>query len=269
LKKLAFLGGAAGLGLMALLSSPVSQAADHLDSTSLATNPMADINDVYAWMSTDGSKINLALTVAPFDNGANEFGSAVSYAIHMTRYTYDSTSATVDFPASAAQLAAGEEHKLICTFAAANDGQCWLVDHTGKTLDYVKGDFTATAGKASAGGKLKVFAGRRSDPFFFNFAGFTAAKTDVTTACGASMDCPGAITTNPAGCPTLPSAVVAPIRAKLSATIPIAVGPCPANQKDCFLNANVMAIVAQVDKSLIVTDTKKLLSVWGSSHAAP
>ena len=44
-------------------------------------------------------------------------------------------------------------------------------------------------------------------------------------------------------------------------------GGCPANQKDCFADANVMAIAIQLDKALIVNDTKTVLGVWGSTHA--
>lgn len=263
MKKLAFLGGAAGLGLVALLHSPITQAADHLDVTALAANPMADINDVYAWMTTDGTKINLAMTMSPFDNGSRAFGPSVQYAIHLTRYPA--------FPQTGAAIAAGLDYRVVCTFASDTDGKCWVVDPMNKTLDYVAGDFSGATGKTSTSGKLKVFAGRRSDPFFFNFAGFVAARTDVETACGGGTPgtCPGMIaaTLNAAGCPGLPSASITPIRAKLGATIPVAVGPCPASQADCFANANVMAIAVQVDKTLVVDDTNKLLGVWGSTHA--
>jgi hypothetical protein len=267
LKKLAFLGGAAGLGLIALLHSPTTQAADHLDASALAANPMGDINDVFAWMTSDGAKINLAMTVSPFDNGSRDFGPSVQYVIHLKRHAA--------FPATATLLAAGEEYRVICTFASNTSGQCWVVDPTNKPVGYVKGDFTNTAGKSSNDGKVKVFAGRRSDPFFFNFAGYVAARTMVEQACSGTTTpgtCPGVLSPaalNAAGCPLLPAANVAPVRAQLSTEQTTMIGPCPANQKDCFANANVMAIVVQIDKTLVVDDTKKLLGVWGSTHAAP
>jgi hypothetical protein len=163
----------------------------------------------------------------------------------------------------------GEESKVICTFESDTDGQCWVVDTGGKVVDYVSGDFSAAAGKASASGQTRVFAGRRSDPFFFNLGGFIRARTAVETACGGGTpgDCPGALPKNAAGCPSLPAANVAPVRDMLDEPPPAMVGPCAANQIDCFANANVMAIVVQVDKSLIVNDTKQLLGVWGSTHA--
>jgi hypothetical protein len=258
LKKLAFLGGAAGLGLLALLNSPLTQAADHLDSTpSLLTQPMADINDVYAWM--DGTKMNLAMTVSPFDDGTRSFGASVQYVFHLTRHA--------GFPATPTLLAMGEESKVVCTFTSNTEGQCWVIDPSGKTVDYVGGDFSATTGKASASGKVTAFAGRRSDPFFFNLAGFLTARGMVNAACMNSGDCPGVLPKDAAGCPTIGAATVGAIRAELSETQTAAVAPCPANQADCFANANVMAIVVQLDSALIVNDTKKLLGVWGSTHA--
>jgi hypothetical protein len=265
--------------LIALLHSPLTQAADHLDSASVATNKMADINDVYAWMTSTGAKISLAMTVSPFDDGTQAFGPSVQYAFHLTRYAM--------LPTTAAQIAAGEQSKVICTFASNTDGQCWVVDPTNKVLDYVKGDFSATTGKASASGKLKVFAGRRSDPFFFNLAGFLTAQKKLEYACGGGTSaaaCPGALY-NPdpnlsmldaAGCPyKIPYAQTSLIVADLSKAQagptggdPLStLGPCPANQKDCFAGRNVMAIVVEVDKTLIATDTKPLLAVWGSTHA--
>jgi hypothetical protein len=249
---------------MALLYAPITQAADHGDAGNLATNAMADLNDVYAWNNDTATRINLAMTVSPFDDGTRAFGPSVQYAFHLIRHTA--------YPSTPAAHAMGEEYRVICTFASDTAGKCWVVDPNNKVLDYVEGDFSNTAGKASASGKVKVFAGRRSDPFFFNLAGFISARTQVEQACSGMATpgtCPGMLTPilNAAGCPGLTAAQVAGPRGALSATIPQTVGPCPANQKDCFANYNVMAIVVELDKSLIVDDTKKVLGVWGTTHA--
>lgn len=266
MKKLAFLGGAAGLGLIALLHSPLTQAADHLDSTALATNAMADINDVYGWMTADGTKINLAMTVSPLDDGTRSFGPSVQYVFHLTRYAF---AGIADFPLSATQIAAGEESKVICTFASNTSGKCWVVDPANKVLDYVEGDLSGATGKASVGGKLRVFAGPRSDPFFFNLSGFKRALAAFIPSCANGGDCPGVIPKNGAGCLSLPPASVTPIRNLVGATptnTTEAQG-CPVNEPDCFKDENVMAVVVQVDKTLVADDTKKLLSVWGTTHA--
>src|SRR6185503_20547531 len=111
---------------MALLYSPMTNAADHLDAAALATNPMADINDVYAWNTTDAKSINLAMTVSPRDDGTRAFGPSVLYAFHV--------SSRPGFGM------AGVESKVICKFASDTSGECWVVDEAGKVLDYVKGD---------------------------------------------------------------------------------------------------------------------------------
>ena len=261
---------------MALLGSPITQAADHLDSTSVAGNPMGDINDVFAWLTEAGANLSLAMTVSPFDDGSHAFGPDVQYVWHLTRHEA--------FPQSAEQLAMGEESKVVCTFESDTSGECWVIDTSNKVVDYVKGDFSATTGVTSADGKLKVFAGRRSDPFFFNLAGFLTAQKKVEFACGgntAAASCPGVFAAAPggldaAGCPSIPpGATIKGVRDDLSeaqagptVADPLStLGGCPANQKDCFADANVMAIAIQLDKALIVNDTKTVLGVWGSTHA--
>lgn len=254
---------------MALLGAPITQAADHLDSDALATNPMADINDVFAWMTNSGANVSLAMTVSPFDTGTHEFGDAVQYVFHLNRYEA--------LPQSAETIAAGEESKVICTFASATSGQCWVIDPSNKVVDYVTGDFTAAGGVASADGKLKVFAGQRSDPFFFNFGGFLLAKKAILTACG-NGDCPavfaGANMTDAAGCPKFGATTVQPLVNLLTNPPPADVDlggglKCSMGEADCFTGRNVMAIAVDLDKSLVATDTKAILGVWGSTHATP
>lgn len=271
MKKLAFLGGAAGVGLIALLGSPI-QAADHRDAAMTAMNPMADIADVYAWMTSNGTKISMAMTVSPFDDGTREFGPSVQYAFHLTRYE--------EFPTTPTAILAGEESKVICTFESNTSGQCWVVDPSNKVLDYVQGDFSATAGKASASGKLRVFAGRRSDPFFFNLAGFATAKLGLMMKCGDGTNpgaCPGGgllAALDDAGCPTnAPVADVLALAGALSAQHDGTGGSvlppgCSATEKDCFLDKNVMALVVEIDKTLVATEERPLLGVHGSTHAA-
>ena len=255
MKKLAFLGGAAGLGLIALLGSPITHAADHIDSNSLLTNPMADINDVYAWMTSDGTKVNLALTVSPFDTGDREFGPSVQYVFHVS--------------SRAGFGMAGVESRIICTFESNTNGQCWVVDPQGATLDHVSGDLSGATGKASVGGKLQVFAGRRSDPFFFNLGGFKAAVTYAVTACNGS--CPGGpITANAAGCLQIDKATGDILRNLISGpsqAMQNQTNPCPMGTNDCFAPYNVMAIVVQVDKALLLNGTDSVVSVWASTHA--
>lgn len=254
LKKLAFLGAALGLGAGAFVATR-SQAADHLDSPAAIMNPMADITDIYAWMSTDGSKVNLVMDVSPADpgtgSGARHFDNTVQYVFHVNSVT------EVGAPNPT-------ETKVICTFASDTSIQCWVGDK-----DYVKGDPSSTSGLTSADGKLRVYAGRRSDPFFFNLNGFKDTVKLVETVAGGGL---GGITgQTPQGCPHLLPTQAHAVQNTLhegptgAATNP----PCSGSDMDCFKPFDVRAIVVQVDKSLLNSGSNTLVKVWGSTHAAP
>lgn len=253
MRNLVFIGGAAGVAsLVALAAAPSGFAADHLDATTIAMsqNAMADINDVYAWMTADASKVNLAMTVSPADDGNRTFGDSVQYVFHVT--------------SAPGFLMAGTETRVLCTFENNANGQCWVVNPDGVVIDYVSGDLSSPAGKLSETGKLRVFAGRRSDPFFFNLSGFRTAVNAVRNA--------GLSVFDAAGCPTFangstPAALRGTLQAMPSGSTDN--GPCGTSDRDCFKTFNVMAIVVQIDKSELVSGSNTLLNVWGSTHAAP
>jgi hypothetical protein len=81
LKRLAFLGDAAGLGLAPPRGHAADAAAGPLGSATLAASPLADINDVHAWM--EGSTLNLAMSVSPADTPAQKFGPEIQYVFHV------------------------------------------------------------------------------------------------------------------------------------------------------------------------------------------
>jgi hypothetical protein len=260
LKKLSLIaGGVASLALGTFLAARSSHAADHLDSATLLTNPLGDINDVYTWMTSDMSKLNLVMTVSPGDPGNRAFSDAVQYVFHVVSRTGTMASQVVAKPGT------GTETKVICTFASDTSVQCWVVSGT-TVKDYVTGDPSSAAGITSASGKVKVHAGRHSDPFFFNLQGFRNAIAAVKAQAAA-------ITFNTQGCPNnLTDAQVGGIRTLLTtqqATDATAVPPCSATTPDCFAALNVKAIVVQVDKTLVNEGTNTLLAVWGSTHAKP
>jgi hypothetical protein len=254
-KQLAFLGAGMAMGC-ALLLAGSGHAADHIDSDSLAAAPLAmgDINDVYTWMSSDGSKVNLVMTVSPADPGGRSFGPGIQYVFHLT-------SKSGAAPDVVAKPASGVTTTVICTFPTTATAQCWVTGASG-TKDYVSGDASNTAGLTSSSGKLRLFAGRRSDPFFFNLQGFRAGTAQLNTFRGTAI-------TNAANCPALSQGNAATVRTTLAATQGTATTPCPANQADCFANLNVMALVVQVDKSLVNAPNNTIISVWGSTHMVP
>jgi hypothetical protein len=252
-KQLAFLGGAAALGLAAFLVTRTTHAADHLDSPTLVANPLADINDVYVWMEADTMKVNLAMTVSPGDPGGmtRAFSPAVQYVFHVH---------------SKPMLGVGQmttkETQIICVFANNMSVQCWVKDNTG-TLDYATGNPNNDAGLSSQLGKFKVYAARRTDPFFFNLQGFRNAVDQVKTAAA------GGLTLDAAGCPTsLANASVAAVRGLLSTASPTATAPCQPNVADCFAALRVKVILVQIDKTLLnaPNTTNTVIGVWASTH---
>jgi hypothetical protein len=247
-KNLAFLGGVAGLGLAALLAGQLGHAADHLDSPTLVATPMADINDVYTWM--DGTKLNLAMTISPVDADARTFGPGVQYVFHV----HSKSGIGVGVAGT------GTETRVICTFVSNTSAECWVADPAGMVKDYISGDPSNTAGISSNSGKMRLFAGRRSDPFFFNLQGFREAIKAVKGAVPALMY-------DAAGCPTnLSNPQVQTVAGNLAAQIPLGEPPCPNATRDCFAGLNVKVILVQVEKSLVTATANTAVGVWASTH---
>lgn len=229
------LGGAA-VALLAVTGMP--RAADHRDAPAvqLAANIAADVNDVYTWMTEDASKLNLVMTVFPFADDGAQFSDGVQYVFHVN---------------SAAGFGMPQTETLImCTFAADQTIQCWAGD------EYVTGDASGEAGVTSESGGLKVFAGLRNDPFFFNLEGFIRAA-DTVKAVGDKFP-PDAN-----GCPALDQAASDLLVGQLTSS---ADGE-PGSGTDTFAGANTLALVVQIDKS-IVAGGGPILGVWASTHAA-
>jgi len=243
LQKLVYAGVALGLGGAALLVAHNSQAADHLDSPTLATEPLADINDVFVWMTPDATKVNLAMSVSPGDDGTMPFSPSVLYVFHVSSVM--------------AVGQAGTETQVICKFNNNTDGACWIGASPSK--DYVSGDPSNTAGITSASGKVRLFAGLRSDPFFFNLQGFLDTVKTVDNATGLTADA--------AGCPQLDDATGGALRGLLQEPANAsAAAPCATDSNDCFAHLNAKLIVLQIDKTLLNVSGQTTLAVWGSTN---
>jgi hypothetical protein len=228
------------LGTLAAVASVVTiigygataLSADHQDGPATTSEPPADINDVFTWM--DGNNVVLAMTTYPAAPTGAQFSNNVQYVFHTAS-------------AGAGLGATTNPVDVIATFDATQKISVWV-----GTADYVTGDASQTAGLTSASGKVKVFAGLRSDPFFFNLDGFKQVALDVQGAAAG-------LTFNEAGCPAL-GATGPVLVAQLNAAPD---GGAPANH---FATFNGLAIVISVDKSLL-TKGGAVMSVWGGSYA--
>lgn len=224
----------ASLLLLALATTTTASAADHRDGPSTIADPSADINDVYTFV--DGGRLVLAMTVLPLAESTSKFSDAIQYVFHVqSGPAFGNTPNTLD---------------IICTFDADQTASCWAGDQ-----DYVTGDASAEAGISSKSGDLKVFAGSRRDPFFFNLEGF---NDTVATVKGAAAT----LTFDAAGCPALDAATSTALIGQLQGT---AAGTAPA--EDFFATLNTLAIVVSIDPSLL-PDGHVIASVWASTHQA-
>jgi len=219
--------------LAATLIATTALAADHQDGAAVLTDPSTDINDVFAWTSTDGSRLNLVMDVFPAATTAAKFSNVAQYVFH-----------TTSSPAYGMPAAASED--ILCTFDTSQVISCWGGG------EYVHGDASNTAGIASASGKLRVFAGLRDDPFFFNLDGFKATAAAV-------HDAAGSLTFDAAGCPALDATTSSALVTQLKSA------PGGGPPSDHFKGLNTLSIVVQIDKSL-VTKGGTTVGVWASTN---
>lgn len=223
--------GAACVTTAAVLVHKAARSADHLDSPATQADSTIDINDLFTW--NDGNNVVLAMTVYPAAPTGALFSDSAQYVFHIA--------------SGAGFGSTKDDFQIICTFTgttAPQTAQCWA-----GTDEYVTGHADSATGIASSDSKMKVFAGLRADPFFFNLEGFKAAQTLVETNAGS-------LTFNDAGCPTNAPAAVA---AQLSHS---ADGGAPS---DFFASLNALAIVVSIDKT-VVAKNGPVLAVWASTH---
>jgi hypothetical protein len=225
---LACLGGVAGV----VGYSASAFSADHQDSPATMSAPAADINDVYSWM--DGNNVVLAMTVYPAAPQGAHFDPTVQYVFHTAA-------------GSSIITAPGSSTDVIATFDASQKIKLWV-----GTDEYVTGDPSPTAGLASADGKVKVFAGLRADPFFFNLDGFKNTVATVESVAGS-------LTFNDAGCPSLNASQETLLVGQLGSA------PDGGPAADHFATFNGLAIVVSVDKSLL-TKGGTTMSVWAGTY---
>jgi hypothetical protein len=219
--------------LAAMLIATAALAADHQDGAAVLTDPSTDINDVFAWTSTDGTRLNLVMDVFPAATTAAKFSNVAQYVFHTTSSSAYGTAAT-----------ASED--ILCTFDTSQIISCWGGG------EYVHGDASSTSGIASTSGKLRVFAGLRDDPFFFNLDGFKATAAAVHAAAGS-------LTFDAAGCPALDTATSTALVTQLRSA------PGGGPPSDHFKGLNTLSIVVQIDRSLVTTGGSTV-GVWASTN---
>ena len=213
--------------------STAAWAADHVDAPAASAEPTADIADLYAWMTPDAAKLNLVMTVNPFATAASMWSDAVIYAFHIE--------------SSPAYGMPGDSAEVLCRFYDATQIECWAEG------EYVVGDPSNPAGISSESGALKVYAGLRDDPFFFELTGFNNAIAAV-------IDAAPALDFDPAGCPQVDADTSGALIGLLTS------GTDGAPASDTLAGANVLSLVVQIDKT-VINSGGPILAIWSSTHA--
>ncbi|HEY1691932.1 MAG TPA: DUF4331 family protein [Polyangiaceae bacterium] len=135
----------------------VGHASDALDGPRVTADPPSDVTDVFAFTSPeDPKKVVLAMAVTPYAGDAAAFSTGVTYAFRVQR---------VD--ALQPLTLHGTSLDVVCALGdAAPTMTCTAPDGTSAT---------ATVGDADGGsGSMRLFAGLRSDPAFFDRQGALA-----------------------------------------------------------------------------------------------
>ena len=153
--------GAAAVVLTLGAAPFLANAADHLDAPSLGSLSAGslqgdrDINDVYAFDGANAGRTVLAMTVSPAAGllGPLAFGSNVRYSLKIDN-TGDNV-ADVTYVARFGAAGSGPNHKQSVTLS--RNGTQVGKGATGNTVPLTSG---------------KLYAGLRSDPFFFDLLGF-------------------------------------------------------------------------------------------------
>jgi len=216
------------------VSGQLASAADHIDGPQAAADPAADITDAFAWMTPDASKVILVMDLTRNADVGSKFSDSVQYVFHTTSSASYGAAKSEDVP-------------VICQFDPQQRVECWAGNDA-----FVTGDASSLSGITSSNGKLRVFTGLRNDPFFFNLAGFRETARIVTGAASS-------LTFDAAGCPAVDSATSTALVTQLQSA------PGGGTAPDSFANFNVIAIVLEVDKS-ILTQNGPILSVATATY---
>lgn len=206
-------------------------ASDHLDTPTVIADPAADIGDIFAWTSSDGKRLNLAMDIV-----AHQFSDHLQYVFHVdSGKRFGNTTATT---------------LIVCRFEVAGVAECWVGD-----VDYVHGDASNASGIEGKNRRFRLFAGLRDDPFFNNVKG----TRDMYGVAGSALKRGTPVESD--GCPQFDEATSHAILDTWRHT-----DGGPASNFLAGWKSSSLVISVDLDA---VTGGGDLLAVWGAVHKVP
>jgi hypothetical protein len=141
----------------------VATAADHLDSPGTNSDPAADINDVYVFRSKAADAANtrrtvFVMTVVPLADAESRLSPDVEYRFRVSE-----------------NGAEGSNLDIVCT---ATMGPEQMITCTGPSDSVDTVAFNAVDAGDGNADDMRVFAGLRDDPFFFDLEDYLAVASD-------------------------------------------------------------------------------------------
>jgi hypothetical protein len=226
MKKKIFFGSLAVLAI----AGGIIYAADHIDAPAVtgsgSTSLGSDITDIYAFQSpSDNTKMVFVMNVqglmSPAVSAAATFPSNVLYELNI-----DNTGDNVEDLVIQAKFQDGK-FRVYGPVAPASTGTSGAIVTTGAVTEGTVTAYSASPNITTGSTGIKVFAGPRDDPFFFDLVRFKeiVAGTATVFHAGTAGD--------------------------------------PAN--DTFKGTNVMSIVVEVPKSMLGSAAS--INVWGETKS--
>jgi hypothetical protein len=239
------------------------EAADHADGIDAMSTMASDITDLYSWVWDDNGTPSLAMII---NVDGPSFPDNIQYAWTLVRDPLPGASSTVA--------------QMICQFnsTAGDDVSCFF----GGSTDFViaEGDPSGTGFTQNG---IRVFAGERDDPFFFNSDGFSATASAVRTQVdgdggNGELDannidangCPDLVAEGPRGANE--ANLAAEVAGCLTTSCDQGFGAATADQTASTngFTGTVRSIVVSVPLSMLPADADSdLVAVSGSTHVAP
>ncbi len=155
--------------LLALLFSYFCQASDHIDGPVTMQHRVADLSDLYTFPTPNKpGYLTIILNTYPIVPKAGHFSEKVSYNFYLRKLSIRGTADRPSFESS-------EEVAIECSFITPTE-------HEGHLANCKAGSLEATStyneiSQSEENQNFKLYAGMRSDPFFFNSDWATAAST--------------------------------------------------------------------------------------------